>query len=103
MKKTVFLLAVLILNYLLLNGQETFDKFYGGDEEIQVFFVEQTNDEGYIISGKKGDYGDFYRINLLKTDLSGDTLWTNEYFLGEMNSFQDDNVVVHQVADGGYI
>jgi hypothetical protein len=62
--------------------------------------VQQTSDGGYIITGYTDLFGtgnnDAY---LIKTDASGDTLWTKSYGgsgLDEMNSVQ-------QTSDGGYI
>jgi hypothetical protein len=53
--------------------------------------VQQTSDNGYIITGTKDS-----DVWLIKTDSSGDTLWTNTFEYGEGNSVQ-------QTSDGGYI
>ena len=67
-------------------------------------FVQETPDGGYIITGKKicieGDYLSY--CWLLKTDASGDTLWTRTYH-SEADSGSNWGNCVCQTADGGYI
>lgn len=60
--------------------------------------IEQTTDGGYILSGEIGLSGgqDMY---LVKTDASGDTLWTKNYG----GTGHDYGRRVQQTADGGYI
>src|SRR6185436_16704036 len=55
-------------------------KTYGGTGIDKGFSVEQTSDAGYIVAGTTSSFGaggtDFY---LVKTNVSGDTLWTRTY------------------------
>jgi len=53
-------------------GDSVWARKYGGDIG---FCVKETSDEGYIITGSKGDYEIAY---LVKVDSLGDTLWTKE-------------------------
>src|ERR1035437_4380984 len=67
--------------------------------------VEQTSDGGYIMSGELADQNavDVYGY-LIKTNSSGDTLWTKKYnseYSGWHNTY--DIRSVHQTYDGGYI
>ena len=55
----------------------------------------KTTDEGYIITGHTWSYD----IWLIKTNASGDTLWTKTF--GGMDF--DWSFSVQQTADGGYI
>jgi len=73
---------------------------YGGSRTDCGYSVQQTSDGGYVIAGWTLSFGagrgDVY---LLKTDSSGDTLWTRTYG----GSSDDIGYSVQQTADGGYI
>jgi len=62
------------------NGDTLWAKTYGGPYEDAAYSVRQTSDGGYIMAGYTGSYAlddtDFY---LVRTDSSGDTLWTRTY------------------------
>jgi hypothetical protein len=79
----------------------TFRKTFGGTALDTGFFVQQTTDGGYIITGKK----DFYPNNkgdvwLIKTDSTGNMLWDKTF--GEREDL-DGGECVQQTTDGGYI
>ncbi|MBU1613631.1 right-handed parallel beta-helix repeat-containing protein, partial [Patescibacteria group bacterium] len=84
------------------HGDTTWTKSYGGyGSPAYSTYVEQTTDDGYIISGYIAPYnGDkYYQLWLLKTDDAGDTTWTLTYG----GSGLDQGRSVQQTADGGYI
>jgi len=58
--------------------------------------VQQTSDGGYIVAGWTGLTHDVY---LVKTNASGDTLWTKRYGGG----YGDEAHSVQLCSDGGYI
>lgn len=74
-------------------GDTVWTKSYGGDYYDVGCDMQQTPDEGYIISGITGR-----NAWLIKTDAMGDTIWTKIYpnILNEANSLD-------QTSDGGYI
>jgi len=82
------------------SGDTLWTRTYGGSDSEEGYSVQQTLDGGYIIAGYTGSFGagydDFY---LLKTDSSGDTLWTRTY---EGTGWDYANSV-QQTSDGGYI
>jgi len=83
------------------NGDTLWTKTYGGmNDDDEGMSVDQTSDSGYIIVGGTDCYGagnsDVY---LIKTDASGDTLWTKTY--GGIND--DDGMSVQETSDSGYI
>jgi tetratricopeptide (TPR) repeat protein len=80
------------------NGEEQWEKRYGGslDDEI-AYSVEQTSDGGYILAGvthsKDSEEGNSW---LIKTDLNGKWQWDKELP-------GDVAYSVQQTSDGGYI
>src|SRR5438128_95556 len=100
MKK--YLLALLFFCFIAqCFAQVTFQKVIrrnGGAIGCGGYFVQQTNDNGYIICGETrgGNYSDIF---LIKTNSGGDTLWTKNY------GGSDDEYAycVKQTRDGGYI
>jgi len=81
-------------------GDVLWSKTYGGAYGDYGNSVQQTNDDGYIITGMTENYGagseDVY---LIKTDAAGDTLWTRT-FGGTSNDYGNS---VKQTSDDGYI
>ncbi|CAA6815963.1 MAG: Unknown protein [uncultured Aureispira sp.] len=61
---------------------------------ISFSCIEQTTDGGYILGGVVSGSGTY----LVKTDASGDTLWTKTYGIGSSYG-----LAIEQTADGGYI
>jgi hypothetical protein len=74
-------------------------KTYGGTDWDFGNSIEQTSDGGYVICGSTYSYGkgdeDYY---LIKTDATGDTLWTRTYGGPE----REEGKSAIQTADGGY-
>jgi hypothetical protein len=82
------------------HGDTLWTRTYGGGDYEEGWCVQQTADYGYILAGYTRSYGagasDFY---LIKTDQSGDTLWTRTYGGGS----PDEAASVVQTNDSGYI
>lgn len=82
------------------SGDTLWTKTFGGSYYDEGRSVQQTTDGGYIVVGSTNSYGaGHYDIWLLRTDSSGDTLWTKTY--GGIH--QDFGYSVQQTTDGGYI
>jgi hypothetical protein len=85
------------------SGETMWTKTYGGQYDDSADFVQQTDDGGYIIAGNTQSFGNGSEENsdvwLIKTDASGDTLWTKTYG----DSLIDFCRYVDQTSDGGYI
>ena len=60
------------------NGDSLWAKTYGGTGDDAGYSVEQTLDDGYIISGRTNS-SDVY---LVKTNANGDSLWAKTFDLG---------------------
>ncbi len=72
----------------------------GGSDDEFGHFAEQTNDGGYILTGWTKSFGaGLNDIWLIKTNSSGDTLWTKTFG----GSSDENSSCVHQTSDGGYI
>jgi hypothetical protein len=81
-------------------GNALWSRTYGGYNDEDGWSGQQTTDTGYILAGSAQSFGagsdDVY---LIKTDSSGDTLWTRTYGGGN----QDLGYSVQQTADRGYV
>ena len=75
-----------------INGNEEWNKAFGGPNSDKGYYVQQTSDGGYIITGKI-DVNNFY---LLKIDGNGTKEW-DKTFEGHCG------YSVQQTIDGGYI
>jgi len=82
------------------NGDTLWTSTYGGSANDYGRSVQQTTDGGYVVAGGTESFGAGYSdVYLVKTDSSGDTLWTRTYG----GSSEDVGYYVRQTSDGGYI
>jgi len=81
-------------------GNSEWNLILGGTQSDVGYSVQQTNDSGYVITGMTESYGETLGYDdawLIKTDSSGDTLWTKIF--GDVIEGRS----VQQTSDGGYI
>jgi hypothetical protein len=82
------------------NGDTLWTRTYGESDEDYFNCVQQSSDGGYIVAGYTDSFGaGSYDVYLVKTDASGDTLWTRTYG----GYAYDYGFSVQQTTDGGYI
>lgn len=82
------------------SGDTVWTRTFGGMSHDEGWWVQQTADKGYIITGLTDSYGaGSYDVYLVKTDPEGDTLWTRSYG----GASYDCGYSVRQTTDGGYI
>jgi len=80
------------------NGNMVWERTYGGSGYDIANSIQLTNDGGYIIAGKTGDFysGDVY---IIKLDKDGNKSWEKTYG----GSGDDWARYIQQTTDGGYI
>jgi hypothetical protein len=86
------------------SGDTLWTKTYGTPTcDDEAFSGQQTADGGYIIVGYTESFGAGKRdIWLLKTNSSGDTVWTRTFGRPGYNRY-NDGYSIQQTKDGGYI
>ena len=82
------------------NGNEVWNKTFGGADKEGSRSVQQTNDGGYIIVGSTSSYGAAKSdVLLIKTDSNGDKEWSKRFGAAD----NEGGYSVQQTRDGGYI
>ena len=81
------------------NGNQLWQKTYGGAGNDYGYFLVQTSDGGYAIAGYTNSFGaGGYDAYLVKTNSLGNQLWSRTY--GGTSNDEGHSVV--QCSDGGY-
>jgi len=100
MKRLYGFILLLTLAYALpAFSQQKWERNYGGTDYDAGYSVQQTTDGGYIVAGRTFSFGNQSQFYLVKTNASGDTLWTRTYG----GAADDEGYSVQQTQDGGYI
>ena len=84
------------------NGDTLWTRTYGGPYDDFGYSVKQTSDGGYIVTGVTDYWGPDPQVYLIKTNASGNALWTRTY--GPAGTYpRDIGWDVLQTSDGGYV
>jgi predicted secreted protein len=84
-------------------GDPLWNRTFGGSGEDVGYFIQETKDGGYIVTGSTDSFGmGGERLWLLKTDSSGIKEW-DRVFGGFVSSSGDGGWAADATEDGGYI
>ncbi|MCA2005290.1 MAG: T9SS type A sorting domain-containing protein [Ignavibacterium sp.] len=82
------------------NGNQLWDRVFGGTSDEEAYSMVATNDGGFLIAGATSSFGAGSRdIWLIKTDGLGNQQWTKT--IGGLSS--DGARSINKTSDGGYI
>ena len=81
-------------------GDTLWTRSFGGSNYEEGRCVRQTSDGGYVMTGLQSFGTSGWRVWLIKTNASGDTIWTRTF--GNSN-YYDSGSSVEQTTDGGYV
>jgi len=79
------------------NGNQEWQKTFGGKYNDYGYSVQQTSDGGFIIAGMSYSNARGTDIYLIKTDPNGNQEWQKTF------GYTDDGFSVQQTIDGGFI
>ncbi len=81
------------------SGDTTWSRRYGAPDRDYGYSIQQTSDHGYVVAGGSQVYQEGEDVYLVRTNSSGDTLWTRVYG----GSDDQEGRSVRQAPDGGFI
>ncbi len=84
-------------------GQSTWQKTFLSSRAVSYCDLKQTNDSGYIATGKIGYLSGIWRIFLLKTDINGSLIWNKTYEYTSFNGIACYGNAVVQNVDGSFV
>ncbi len=100
MKK--FFLFIFPFSFLFSQAQVTVQKTYGGTNESWAWSIEETNDNGFIMTGTTTIFSGYFDVYLLKTSSDGTLQWTKTFGGSSVSNDDKANSVI-QTNDGGFI
>jgi len=80
------------------NGDSLWSYEYGGNKEDIGFSVQQTTDEGYVVTGRTESFGESNDVYLIKTNSLGQEIWSKTF--GDENDNIGRSVI--QTSDNGF-
>ena len=82
-------------------GYIEWNKQYGGNEWQSSYGLDKSSDGGYVIVGSRNIEGNpATHLYIIKTNITGDTLWTKSYSFG-LNEVSGQSI--SETYDGGYV
>ncbi|HIA06202.1 MAG TPA: hypothetical protein EYN71_05790, partial [Flavobacteriales bacterium] len=85
------------------DGVLEWSKTYGGPEGDYAYSVQQTTDDGYILSGETRSFGYGDNILMVRTDSLGEVVWGRVFDGGGYMYYTDNGNHVEQTSDNGFL
>jgi len=102
MRQLYFLLILflsILTNQIFAQPDTLWTKIHGGPLDYRAYDIEQTSDGGYMIVGSVTTLAGDDDVYLMRTDSSGDTIWTKTYG----NNLNEQAFCINPTSDNGFI
>jgi len=84
------------------NGNVSWNKSYGTFNNERFYYIDNTLDQGFIVSGIQKNFSNFFDQLVVKLDSSGNVIFSKN--LGDAGGMDNDaGDCIKQTSDGGYV
>jgi hypothetical protein len=80
-------------------GDTLWTRTYGGTSDETCYGMAQTSDGGFVLAGRSNSFGGSWGGYLVRTNSTGDTIWTHKYG----GAARDEFAAVLPTSDNGFV